>query len=60
MKRLILAALFAAAPLGLATAASKDAGSAAKPAQTAGPVFPDWDQRVAGQPLAPSTDKKAK
>lgn len=49
MKKLVLAAMLAVAPLSIAMAGEGDKGAAGS-AQTA--PIPDWDKRVAGQGLS--------
>lgn len=61
MKKLMLVAAGVMAPLSFALADDKKEGeaAAATPAQAAGPTFPDWDQRKAGESLDLSGGKAA-
>jgi hypothetical protein len=62
MKRLLLVAASVMAPFGFAMAdsASDAKGDGAKKGvEAAGPTFPDWDQRKAGETLDTSGSKAA-
>lgn len=52
MKKIVLIAAGALAPLSFAMAGdAKNGEAAAQPVQATGPTFPDWDKREAGQTL---------